>query len=122
MSNSELQLFQFNTSLVRTITIDGEPWFVAGDVCAILELENSSRALMRRPENMKGVTTGNTLGGTQSMYIVSEAGMYKLVFTSRKPQVEAFTNWVTGEVFPSIRKTGRLWCPSPARGSSSHVS
>jgi anti-repressor protein len=86
--------------------VDGEPWFVANDVCAVLGITQIFHHLDRLADNMKGVHTVQTLGGDQSMTIVSEAGMYKLVFTSRKPQADAFTNWVASEVLPSIRKTG----------------
>jgi prophage antirepressor-like protein len=103
---NELTIFNYQTKEVRTIIKDGEPWFVAKDVCEILELENTHRTLSRLSEQMKGVHTVNTLGGNQEMAVVSESGVYKLVFTSRKPEAEKFTDWLATEVIPSIRKTG----------------
>jgi prophage antirepressor-like protein len=106
MPDTQLQIFEYGTSPVRTVMVDGEPWLVGNDLCNILEIANPRNAFARLPDTMKDVHTVDTLGGTQSMSIVSEAGMYKLVLTSRKPQAEAFTNWVASEVLPSIRKTG----------------
>jgi len=91
---------------VRVINKSGEPWFVAKDVCDILEIRNSRDAMDRLSESMKGVATTDTLGGRQKMNTVSEAGLYKLVFTSRKPEAERFTDWIATDVIPSIRKHG----------------
>ena len=103
---NDLQEFTFKTFPVRTVVKDGTPWFVASDVCNVLGIGNSSDAISRLSESMKGVATTDTLGGSQQARIVNEAGVYKLAFTSRKPEAEAFTDWVAGEVLPSIRKTG----------------
>ncbi len=106
MSNSTVVPFQFGENEVRTLLIDNEPWFVARDVCEILGLENITNALVRIPDNHKGVNSINTLGGKQEMKIISEPGLYRLVLRSDKPQAEPFMEWVTAEVLPSIRKTG----------------
>lgn len=106
MPDSELQLFQFNTSPVRTMTIDGEPWFVAKDISDVLEFTDPTHALRGLEESEKGLHIVETLGGEQSMTIVSESGMYALVLRSRKSQAKPFRLWVTSEVLPSIRKTG----------------
>lgn len=98
--------FQYNSKQVRVINQKGEPWFVATDVCDLLEISNSSDAISRLSDSMKGVASTDTLGGNQNCRIISEAGLYKLVFTSRKPEAEKFTDWVATEVIPSIRKTG----------------
>lgn len=103
--------FEYNSRQVRTIVKDGEPWFVAKDVCDILELGDVSKAVSRLPEIMKGTNSILTLGGNQEMLVVSEAGLYKLVFTSRKPEAEKFTDWVATEVIPSIRKHGAYMTP-----------
>jgi anti-repressor protein len=103
--------FEYNSRQVRTIVKDGEPWFVAKDVCEILELGDVSKAVSRLPEIMKGTNSILTLGGNQEMLVVSEAGLYKLVFTSRKPEAEKFTDWVATEVIPSIRKHGAYMTP-----------
>lgn len=103
---SNLISFNYQDKQVRTILKDGEPWFVATDVCDILELSNPSDAISRLSDLMKGVASTDTLGGNQNCRIISEAGVYKLVFTSRKPEAEKFTDWVASDVLPSIRKTG----------------
>jgi anti-repressor protein len=84
----------------------GEPWFVARDVCAALEIKNMSDALGKLDEDEKGVALTDTLGGTQRMSTVSEPGLYSLIMRSRKPEAHAFKRWVTHEVLPSIRKDG----------------
>lgn len=99
--------FDFQGRPIRVISDSvGEPWFIAADVCKILELDNVSRAVASLEEEDKGVTTSNTLGGEQQVTTVSEAGLYDLVFKSRKPEAKAFKRWVMREVLPSIRKTG----------------
>lgn len=91
---------------VRTTVIDGEPYFMLADVCRILDIKNTRDAKTRL--NQKGVVITDTLtnGGTQQATFISESNLYKLVFTSRKREAEAFTEWVTSEVLPSIRKPG----------------
>lgn len=92
---------------VRTVMKDGEPWFVAADVCSVLEQPNVSQVSARLDDDEKGVANVETLGGAQTMSVVNESGIYNLIFTSRKPQAKAFRRWVTGEVLPAIRRTGR---------------
>jgi len=70
-------------------------------------MQNPRRALARLEPEEKGVTTGYTLGGPQTVNVINESGLYALVMTSRKKQAQAFRRWVTGEVLPTIRKTGR---------------
>lgn len=104
---NELQnIFQYEGRQVRTTVVNGEPMFVAKDVCEILEIENHRNVIARLSDGMKGVHSMDTLGGKQEMSVITEAGVYKLVFTSRKPEAEKFTDWVACEVIPSIRKTG----------------
>lgn len=91
---------------VRTQIINGEPWFIAKDVCDCLELSNSRKALARLDADEKGVTLSDTLGGIQEVSTVNEYGLYSLVLSSRKPEAKQFKRWVTHEVIPSIRKTG----------------
>ena len=93
---------------VRTVMKDGEPWFVAADVCSVLEHTNARMAVGRLDDDEKGVTNVDTPGGDQASLIVNESGLYNLIFTSRKPQAKAFRRWVTAEVLPAIRRTGRL--------------
>ena len=109
MSESkEIVAFEFpeTNQRVRQIMINNEPWFVAKDVCVILELGNSRRATSRLDDDEKGVTTINTLGGLQEMVIINESGLYSLILTSRKPEAKKFQRWITHEVIPQIRKTG----------------
>jgi len=103
---NELTVFKFKTSPVRTILIEGEPWFVAKDVCDVLGILFHRDAVSRLTPKQRGSVMVDTLGGKQEMSAVNEAGLYKLIFSSRKPEAEEFTDWVTSEVLPSIRKTG----------------
>jgi prophage antirepressor-like protein len=86
--------------------IDGEPWFVAKDVCDVLDIADPHASLRSLEDSEKGRYSMPTLGGDQSVAIISESGMYALVLHSRKPQAKPFRLWVTGEVLPAIRKTG----------------
>lgn len=101
-----LEVFTYQNSNLRVVNRDGEPWFVAKDVCEILDVTNYRNAVSRLSNRMKGVHSVDTLGGTQDMLVVNEAGVYKLVFTSRKPEAERFTDWIAEEVIPAIRKHG----------------
>lgn len=92
--------------LVRQIERDDEIWFVGLDVCRVLELSNPRSSLALLDEDEKGVHTVDTLGGAQEVVVISEAGIYRLVFKSRKPVAERFKRWLAHEVIPSIRKTG----------------
>ena len=109
---NELTRFEFQGKGVRTVTIEGEPWFVVKDVCEILEIEKYRDAVARLDEDERGSVVVDTLGGKQSMASVNESGLYALVFKSRKPEAKEFQKWVTKEVLPQIRKTGRYeLCP-----------
>lgn len=101
-----LQNFGFNDHLVRVCEVEGAVWFVANDVCACLELKNPSQVIAALDDDEKGVHTMDTLGGRQRVAIISESGLYALIFKSRKAVAIQFRKWVTGEVLPSIRKTG----------------
>ncbi len=98
--------FSFKGSAVRTVSHAGGTWFVAADVCAVLEHTDPSAALLRLDQDERGATIVRTLGGNQRMNVVTESGLYHLVLTSRKPEAKAFRRWVTGTVLPSIRQTG----------------
>ena len=99
--------FTFDESLVRTVLKDGEACFVAKDVCEILELDNPSMAVSRLDEDERGVSSVDTTDGRREMLTVNESGLYGLIFTSRKPEAKRFRKWVTSEVLPAIRQTGR---------------
>lgn len=99
---------------VRIIEQDGEPWFVAKDVCEILEIRNSRSSIALLDEDERGVHSMDTPSGKQEMTVVSEAGLYSLILKSRKPEAKAFRRWVTHEVLPAIRKTGAYVVPNRA--------
>lgn len=101
---NELKLFENpEFGSLRTIEKDGEPWFVATDVCKALEIGNPSQAMVRLDLDEKDTLISNE--GRQ-MNIVSESGLYSLVLSSRKKEAKAFKRWVTHDVIPTIRKHG----------------
>ena len=104
---NELQIFnnpEFGS--VRTITKDNEPMFCLADVCKALDITNAGNVKQRLSE--KGIHNADTptKGGMQNMVFINESNLYKVIFQSRKPSAERFTDWVTDEVIPSIRKNG----------------
>jgi anti-repressor protein len=106
---SDPVLFEFRGTRVRTVLIDGEPWFVAADVCAILDYSNGPDAIRkhvpaRRTRSSRIATPGAV--PFQDMTVISEPGLYRLVMRSNQPDAEAFQDWVTDEVLPTIRRTG----------------
>ena len=100
---------------VRVVMKDGEPWFVAADVCRVLELADTHVAIRKLDDDEKGRCLIPTLGGEQQMTIVSEPGLYRLIAASRKPEAKRFQRWVYHEVLPSIRKTGSYGASSDIR-------
>lgn len=107
----ELTNFTYDGNPVRTFLIDGEPCFIANDLCGVLDLANPRTTLALLDEDEKGVHSVDTPGGVQPMTYVTEGGMYSLVLRSRKPEAKAFKRWITHEVLPSIRKTGSYAAP-----------
>lgn len=92
---------------IRTIVGNGEPWFVAADVCRALGIANPSDALRRLDDDEKALVSIEGLSrGNDSGNIVNEPGLYSLVLGSRKPEAKAFKRWITHDVIPTIRKTG----------------
>jgi anti-repressor protein len=104
--NQLAKVFDYQDKQVRTVTQGGEPWFVAKDVCAILEIENPSQALTRLDDDEKNTIILNEGIGNPERSIVSESGLYSLILGSRKLEAKAFKRWITHEVIPSIRKHG----------------
>lgn len=106
--NNEIQQFDFKGAALRTLTDEnGEPWFVAKDVCDILGLENSRKATAELdPDEKNTVTISDGIPGNPNKTIISEPGLYKLIMRSRKSEAKEFQRWVTHEVLPSIRKHG----------------
>lgn len=118
--SNEVIPFCFRENLVRVFTDgNGEPWWVAKDVCGVLEIQNSRDAISALDEDEKitvDITDGNPRAGVpHEMSCISESGLYALVFRSRKPEAKMFSKWVRSEVLPSIRKTGRYVSPSCVR-------
>ncbi len=105
--NTKLQTWNYESSEIRTIEKDGEPWFVGKDVATILEYSNPRKALADHVDaEDKGVTKCDTLGGIQDLTIINESGLYSLILSSKLPNAKQFKRWVTNEVLPSIRKHG----------------
>ena len=92
---------------VRVEEINGDPWFVAADVCRALDLGNSRQAITRLDEDEKGVTLNDTLGGKQEMTIINEAGHYTLVLSSRKPKADYFDDLVNRNLLSSFTDTAK---------------
>lgn len=112
---NEIQVFKYHDKPVRTVEKDGETWFIARDVCDALEIVNITRALNPLDNDEKSsfhiMKETSKLGGNPNFSIISFAGLYKLIFNSRKPEAKKFTRWVTHEVLPSIHKKGYYAVP-----------
>lgn len=103
---NEMQTFVYSGAEVRTVRKDGAPWFVLKDVCGVLGVGNVSDVYARLDTDEKGVGQIDTLGGRQSMNIISESGLYNVILRSDKPEAKPFRKWVTAEVLPAIRRSG----------------
>lgn len=106
-------VFSFTTGAVRVVLRDDEPWFVAADVCAALGIARTDDGVGRLDDDEKGTASIRTPGGAQEMTVVNESGLYSLVLGSRKPEAKPFKKWVTSEVLPAIRKSGRYEVGEP---------
>lgn len=104
--NQLQQIFNYQNQEVRTVIQDGQPWFVAKDVCDVLEIGNPSQALSRLENDEKNTIILNEGIGNPNKTIVNEPGLYTLILGSRKPEAKQFKRWITHEVIPTIRKTG----------------
>lgn len=108
-----MKAFQFAPGLsLRVIDRDGEPWFVATDVCAALQHKNTTVAMRALDDDEQAKLNLGVVGGPVN--VVSESGLYALTLRSRKPHTRAFRKWVTSEVLPAIRKNGGYMAPSVA--------
>lgn len=104
---TEIQLFDFEGSEVRVVILDGEPWWVASDVCLEVGLGNVAQALTRVDgDDIISSDVIDSIGRRQQTKLVNESGLYDLVLSSRKPEAKRFRRWITSEVLPTIRKTG----------------
>lgn len=106
MENENVEVWVFEGSTVRTVQMNGEPWWVLKDVCGVLDISNSRNISARLDDDEKGVYLVDTPGGVQNMTIISESGLYATIMRSDKPQAKPFRKWVTSEVLPAIRKHG----------------
>lgn len=105
---NELQVFEYRQTMdVRMVMQGDEPWWVLADVCRALGLERTDSVARRLDPDEKGTHLVSTPGGPQEMTIINESGLYMVIFRSDKPEAKAFKRWVTHEVLPSIRRTGR---------------
>lgn len=110
---NDLQIFNNDEfGEIRTLEINGEPWFIAKDACRALKIGNPSQALTRLDDDEKGISDINTRGGYQKMSIVNEPGLYRLISASRAKNARKFQRWVYHEVLPSIRKHGAYMTPA----------
>ena len=110
--SSDLELFKYNDTPVRTIVEDSEPWFVASDVANVLGSESASRIARMADDEDRGFHKVETLGGTQSFATLNESGLYTALIRSRSSNAKPFRKWVTSEVLPSIRKHGGYMTPA----------
>ena len=114
-NQTQLSTFNFESNSIRTLVINNEPWFVAKDVCDTLKISNVSDALLKLDDDEKatiGLTDSQAGNGAQSISIISESGMYTLILRCRDAVKKGsiphrFRKWVTAEVLPTIRKTGK---------------
>ena len=109
---SNIQIFKYQTNEVRTVEMDGEPWFVLKDVCEVLGLTTPARVAERLDEDEVSLThLTDSMGRQQSTTIINESGLYHVILRSDKPEAKPFRKWVTSEVLPSIRRTGSYMMP-----------
>ena len=109
---NELQIFNNEEfGEVRTVEIDGEPWFVASDIAKALNYRMASDMTRRLDEEDKGTHKVSTLGGEQEMTVINESGLYSAILGSNLSTAKRFKRWVTSEVLPTIRKTGGYQMP-----------
>ncbi|AYK67140.1 phage antirepressor KilAC domain-containing protein [Bacillus subtilis] len=101
--NQLQKVFNYQDHQVRTVVKDGQPWFVAKDVCEILGIKNATQAVSKLDNDERAMLNIGRQGNTN---IVNEPGLYTLILSSRKPEAKQFKRWITHEVIPAIRKTG----------------
>ncbi|MBT1783155.1 BRO-like protein [Enterobacter hormaechei subsp. xiangfangensis] len=111
--NTKPSIFSFESSCnIRAVMVDGNPWFVAADVCSAVGIKHSASAMRALDNDEKGVHSMHTPGGQQDFTIINESGLYTLILRCRDAVTPGtipyrFRKWVTGEVLPQIRQTGR---------------
>ena len=108
---NQLQIFNYNSKIIRTVQRDGEIWFVLRDVCQVLDLGSPHKVADRLDTDEKGRNLIPTPGGDQETTIINESGLYHVILRSDKPEAKPFRKWVTSEVLPSIRRHGLYATP-----------
>lgn len=103
---NDMQIFTYNSNEVRTVEMNGEPWFVLKDVCEVLGLTDTGRTAERLDPDELTRTTLVSGGQNREMFVINESGLYNVILRSDKPEAKPFRKWVTSEVLPSIRKHG----------------
>lgn len=103
---NDMQTFTYNSNKVRTVEMNGEPWFVLKDVCEVLGLTDTGRTAERLDSDELTRTTLVSGGQNRDMFVINESGLYNVILRSDKPEAKPFRKWVTSEVLPSIRKHG----------------
>jgi prophage antirepressor-like protein len=111
----------YNSKQVRVVGTSDNPWWVAKDVCEILNQPNISQVVSRLDDDEKDIQFVETPGGQQEMLCVNESGLYCLVLSSRKREAKNFKKWITSEVLPSIRKTGRYETSQSVKAESNYL-
>lgn len=116
MTNSEVQVYVFESKDIRTLDIDGEPWFVGKDIAEVLGYKNTRDAMAKHvDEEDKTILTSQnaTLDNipNRGLQIINESGLYCLIIASKLPTAKKFKHWVTSEVIPAIRKHGAYMTP-----------
>lgn len=113
--------FPYSTNEVRVVMIEDSPWFVAQDVCSVLEQPDTSKVCSRLDEDEKLIRTLCVSGQNREILVINESGLYSLILTSRKPEAKKFKKWVTNEVLPTIRKTGKYEMPKPQDRAEEYI-
>ena len=104
-STNNIEIYNFQNKTIRITGDHDKPWFVVKDVCDVLEISNVAQVLKNIPEKWKGISKTYTLKGNQDMGIVNEAGLYKIILRSNKPQAQPFQEWVCEVVLPTIHNS-----------------
>lgn len=112
--NEIARVFEYQDRPLRTVLVDGKPWFVASDACSLLGFRMASDALRWLENDEKGYAVVRTPGGDQRLSTVDESGLYALIFRSKNESAKKFRRWVTDEVLPAIRESGRYEAPAAA--------
>ncbi len=109
---NDILVFHYKSSEVRTVELNGEPWFALKDVCAVLGISNHKMTAQRLDADEVSLTDlTDSMGRQQETTVINESGLYNVILRSDKPEAKPFRKWVTSEVLPSIRKHGAYMTP-----------